>query len=187
MSGHAAGAFGRHTAHPIAHVGYVVECLAEAVQRWSVMLGAGPFYALENVAFDEVSHAGDDVVFEHSTAFGQWGAVPVELWEIHRLKPAGVLGPRFAPLNQLNHFSYVVDDVAAESARLEEVGFPAILSARMGSVHERIHDAPQLGHVIEVQQDGEVPRRFFDGLVRASRDWDGRRPLRCARELVPEL
>jgi catechol 2,3-dioxygenase-like lactoylglutathione lyase family enzyme len=172
---------------PIAHIGYVVGSIAEAVGFWSRAFGAGPFYLLEHVVFDDVRHGDEAIAFDHSTAFGQWGEIAVEFWQIHRLEPAEPLGPRFAPLGRLNHVAYFVDDVAAESARLARLGLPSILQITMGEVEERVHDAPPLGHVIEIQKDAELSRRFFAGLAEQAGAWDGSEPLRRARDLVPDL
>jgi hypothetical protein len=73
---------------PIHHIGFHVPDLRAAVDTWVTVYGAGPFYLLEHVAFDECTSGGTPAVFDHSAAFGQWGAVPVELQQVHDLRPA---------------------------------------------------------------------------------------------------
>lgn len=172
---------------PIAHVGYTVKDIAAGVDLWTRAFGAGPFFQLGDVEFDELEHDGAPAIFEHSTAFGSWGKIAVELWEIHRLDPVDSLGPRFGTVNQLNHVAYYVDDPQEEGDRLEALGFPLLVRAKVGEVELRLHDAPQLGHMIELQPQSDLTDRFQDGVAAAARDWDGTRPLREVREILPDL
>ena len=41
---------------PIHHLGYVVEDLHRDVPRFAAATGAGPFYAMEHILFDEVTY-----------------------------------------------------------------------------------------------------------------------------------
>src|SRR4029079_1067048 len=66
----------------IHHVGYVVEDLPAATQRLARAFGAGPFPTLEHIAFDEVTFAGEPAVYDHSSAFGAWGPILVELTQV---------------------------------------------------------------------------------------------------------
>ena len=102
--------FGR----PISHIGYAVKSIPQTVDLWSRAFGAGPFYTVDDVVFDEVTHRDGPAVFEHSSAFGQWGDITVELWEVRKLEPKAAFGPRLNPINQLNHVAYWVDDVEVD-------------------------------------------------------------------------
>lgn len=79
---------------PIQHVGFHVPDLRAALKTWVTVHGAGPFYLLEHVAFDECMSRGKPVVWDHSAAFGQCGAVPVELQQVHDLRPPELAGVR---------------------------------------------------------------------------------------------
>lgn len=56
---------------PIHHVGFHVPDLRAAINTWVTVYGAGPFYLLEHVNFDECTSRGKRVVWDHSAAFGQ--------------------------------------------------------------------------------------------------------------------
>ncbi|HWE33638.1 MAG TPA: hypothetical protein VG410_09145, partial [Solirubrobacteraceae bacterium] len=91
--------------------------LRAAIDAWIGVYGAGPFYVNEHVAYDESTSNGTPVVWDHSAAFGQWGAVPVELQQTHDLRPASLAGPFTAGgRNAVNHVGVTADDPAAESA-----------------------------------------------------------------------
>ena len=43
------------------------------VARFAGRTGAGPFFAMEHIAFDEVTYRGEPAVYDHSSAFGRVG------------------------------------------------------------------------------------------------------------------
>jgi len=150
------------------HVGYWVDDLDAAMKRWRRDLGVGPFQVIEHMTFEEfVLTAGgqqyDGVVFDHSAAFAAWGPVVVELGQVHaiddRLAAAyGVTarGHGAAP-GVVSHVSWVVPDVAQESARLARLGCRLINTARTGPISVAWHDGgPLFPHPIELHQHNDV-------------------------------
>lgn len=167
---------------PIQHLGFIVDDIPTAVQLWVDVFGAGPFFWLgRHIEFDVVTHRGGPCVFDHSAALGQWGSVMVELVEVHRIEPpslrAGMLGAA-ATGNGVNHVSYIVDDAALESARLEVRDRPAILHARKGPIEITFHAMPGAGTSLEIHQHGEAIDGLFALVTAAAKDWDGSDPLR---------
>jgi hypothetical protein len=165
---------------PIHHVGFHVRDLRAAVKTWVTVYGAGPFYVLEHVAFDECTSRGKPVVWDHSAAFGQCGAVPVELQQVHDLRPAELARPFTADgRGAVNHVGVTADDPAAESARLESLGFGLSMYARLGEFEFFWHDATEaFGYCIEVITAGPGLDAFWDTVAGGARDWDGRDPIR---------
>jgi catechol 2,3-dioxygenase-like lactoylglutathione lyase family enzyme len=159
------------------HVGYWVDDLAAAQARWGSELGVGPFEVIEHVPFDSFTVAaaladGDrasrDVVFDHSAAFAAWGPVVVELDQVHAIDDrlaaaygvvAGVV-PGVVPGSvpgAVSHVSWLVPDVAEESARLAGLGCALINTARSGPVSVAWHDGGALfPHPIELHQRSDV-------------------------------
>ena len=165
---------------PIHHLGFHVPDLRAAIDRWVTVYGAGPFYLLEHVAFDECSSRGAAAVYDHSAAFGQWGTVPVELQEVHDLRPAE-LARLLAPDRRaaVNHVGVTADDPAVESARLEALGFELSMYSRLGEFEFLWHDATEtFGFCIEVITAGPELDAFWDTIAAGARDWDGRDPIR---------
>jgi len=175
---------------PIVHLGYVVEDIPKAVAMWTRSVGAGPFLMFEHVQCDIVEHEGGPGVFDHSAAFGQWGSIAVELQQIHKLDPLAMLAPRLMePSNRLTHVAYVAPNPEQESARLERVGAPKFLHLTTGPVEVTYHDAPWLGHAIEIHRDSDFLRGFIADIAQAAVGWDGTNPLRtqsASRSGVPE-
>jgi len=164
------------------HIGYTVESIPEAVDLWARAFGAGPFFVIEDIVFDEIEHRHGPAEFDHSTAFGQWGGIAVELWEVHKLAPKATLGPRISATDRPNHVAYHVEDLKAESDRLQALGFELLLRLVVFGSEIRIHDAPQLGHTIEIQTGASV-LGLHAGLAAAAEAWDGSNPLRPMSEL----
>ncbi|HTX27919.1 MAG TPA: VOC family protein [Streptosporangiaceae bacterium] len=147
--------------HGLHHVGYWVDDLDSAMARWGAELGVGPFHVIEHVTFEEFVLAaggqhGDDVVFDHAAAFAAWGPVVVELGQVHAIDERLAAAYRVAP-GAISHVSWVVPDVAAESARLERLGCRLINTARSGPISVAWHDGgPLFPHPVEVHQHNEV-------------------------------
>ena len=179
-SGRAAAVSAPVLARPIHHVGFHVPDLRAAIDTWVTVHGAGPFYLLEHVGFDECTSRGTPAGWDHSAAFGQCGAVPVELQQVHDLRPLELAGAFTADgRGAVNHVGIVTHDAAAESARLESLGFELSMYARLGELEFFWHDARKaFGYCIEVITAGQRLDAFWDTVAGGARDWDGRDPVR---------
>jgi catechol 2,3-dioxygenase-like lactoylglutathione lyase family enzyme len=89
----------------IHHVGYVVDDLAAAIDRFSGV--AGPFLTVAHMEFDEVTYRGGAAEYDHSSAFGKFGPIILELTQVHHVAPAGLAG-EFGR----QHVGIVADDQA---------------------------------------------------------------------------
>ena len=166
---------------PIHHVCYVVDDISTAVPKWVDATGAGPFFHLgEHVEFEETLLDGEPCVFDHASAIGRWGPIFLELMQLHELTPGlesrvytgGVGG------SNVGHIAYVVDDADAERERLEAAGMPEFLVLRQGPIQISMHDAPLLGHAIEVHENTDAINDLFALFAAGAEGWDGRNPLR---------
>ena len=165
---------------PIHHLGYVVEDLEATVQRLVSELGAGPFFVLRDVSFEQVTCRGEAATFHHDSAFGQCGAVPIEVMQLKRLAPERVREGFSQSPPQLHHTAYVVAPERLAEARedLERRGLPAYLHATTGDIDSTLHAAHATGHHVELHADSQGLRDFFAMIHDASVEWDGSDPLR---------
>ena len=166
---------------PIHHLGYVVEDLDAAVQRLVGELGAGPFFVLRDVSFEQVTSRDEPVVFDHDSAFGQCGAIPIEVMQLRRLEPERVRDAFSLPPPQLHHTAYVVprEHLAEAREELERRGLSAFLHATQGDIDLTYHEAAHsIGHQVELHADSQGLRDFFATIRAASMEWDGSDPLR---------
>lgn len=167
---------------PITHVGYVVDDLPAAAERFAAVTGAGPFLLIEHVPLEVVTFDGAAGGYDHSTAFGQWGPVMVEISRVHAASPAGLeafLGGSRPP--HVGHVGWLADDLEAESERLAVAGLPLRHTGRGGPVQAHWHDgATVTGHPVEVLRRCPEILGFYQAIAAESRNWDGSRPLRPA-------
>lgn len=161
-------------------IAYAVPDLEAAVAQWSGRFGAGPFFVMEHIPLAEVRYRGQPGAFDHSSAYGQWGEVMVELVRDHTPGPSpvrDVLGER---RQGLHHMAFLVDDMAATVRALAEFRWEEALWARTGTgVEFAFCDAfADLGHMIELYEPHDALVGFYRMVAEASKGWDGRDPLR---------
>jgi catechol 2,3-dioxygenase-like lactoylglutathione lyase family enzyme len=165
------------------HVGYVVDDLPAAAEHFAQRFGAGPFYAFEHIAFDEVTYLGEPAVYDHSSAFGQCGPLILELTAVHDVRPAGLADAFVRPGRGIGHVGWLADSLEDEAARLEAAGLVPFHTGRTGPVSVVwFEGGPLLGHPIEVLQSREELLGFYDMVARASEGWDGSDPYRPVTE-----
>lgn len=170
---------------PVDHIGYVVDDISAAVDRWAAA-GIGPFFVLPHVRFDALHRRGDPCLFDHTAAFARWGAIGVELQQLHAVEPAGLARDlRAGTGNGVNHVSYVSPEPEADSERLEAAGWPLALLCRSGPIEDRLHVAPFLGHLIEIHRASPQLAEFWAMVTRAADGWDGSEPLRVVAPPAP--
>jgi catechol 2,3-dioxygenase-like lactoylglutathione lyase family enzyme len=138
----------------IHHVGYVVDDLAEAIDRWAVV-GAGPFITIPHLEFDEVTYRGGPAEYDHSSAFGKWGPIILELTEVHAVAPEG-LAREFGR----QHVAFLADDLDAE---VERLGLEPFHTGRTGPASAVwLVGAPLFPHPVEVLQSAPPLLEFYE-------------------------
>jgi catechol 2,3-dioxygenase-like lactoylglutathione lyase family enzyme len=158
----------------IHHVGYVVDDLRSGVQRFVAGTDAGPFYAMEHIAFDEATYEGEPAVYDHSSAFGAWGPVLVELTQVHDAQPEGLRSALTAAGAGIGHVAWLADDLEAETARLDAAGLRPFHTGRAGPASAVWFDGgPIFGHPVEVLQRRAEILRFYEMVRDAAEGWDG--------------
>jgi catechol 2,3-dioxygenase-like lactoylglutathione lyase family enzyme len=165
---------------PIHHVGYFVDDMPAAVDWAVATLGAGPFFVVDHIAFDEVTYLGEPAAYDQSSAFGQWGPIKLELTVVHSAAPAGLAAALAGPTPRIGHVAWLASDLDDESAALSAAGAPRFHTGRSGPVEGAWHDArATLGHYIEVLQECPEILGVYELIRSAAADWDGSDPLRA--------
>ena len=163
--------------HPIVQICYLVDDIDSAVARWTRVMGAGPFFVMRHVPLREVAFRGEPTQYDHSAALGQWGDMQVELHQQHCDHPSPAKEMFATGETGLLQISWLTDDLAGETERLESLGFPAIWTCLAGEDLRTIwFDArSMLGTMIEIYKGDPAMSEAFK---RASIGWDGSDPLR---------
>ena len=162
----------------IHHFGYVVTDLRAAAERFAGLYGAGPFFGMEHLEFDHVDYLGEPAVYDHSSAFGRWGRILIELTEVHDAQPQGFRQALVRPGAGVGHVAWLAESLSAEVERLKVAGHRPFHSGRTGPASAVWLDGGPLGHPIEVLQRREELLGFYAMVRAASEHWDGSDPLR---------
>ena len=158
----------------IHHIGYVVGDLQAEIPRWVESTGAGPFFLIEHLEFDEVTFRGNPAEYDHSSAFGAWGPIIVELTQVHSVAPEALrveLGHR--------HVAWLADSLEDERERLRGLGLTPFHTGRTGPASAVWLDGgPLFPHPVEVLQSAEPLLSFYARVRDAADGWDGSEPIR---------
>lgn len=122
-----------------------------AARAFAERVGVGPFFVRHHALPRQVDHRGLVGAFDHSSAYGQWGAVQVGLVEVHHAAPPSLAEIVLRP-SGVHHMACFVASIDDEQQRLEALGWPSVLLAEtVGGFRYAFHDArPQLGHLVEI-------------------------------------
>ena len=165
---------------PPVQIAYAVPDVNSAARSWAARSGAGPFFVREHIALTDVVVRGRPGTFDHSSAYGQWGAVMVELVEDHGDGPSPVrdMFPRDG--SGLHHLAFFVENVDAAVEDLLHQGHEQAMSARTASglVFCFVDTRATLGHMVELYEPNPSLRTFYSTVRAASERWDGADPVR---------
>ncbi len=160
----------------IVKVAYAVPDSRAAAAQWAERYGAGPFFVKSHIPLAEFPEPG--FVFDHTSAFGRWGNVMVELLQIHEVRPAAVERVLVSP--GFHHVTWFADSVAAETDRLVRMGWPEVLTASTATgTRFTFHDArADLGHLVLIYERTPGVVKNYATVEQAARNWDGQDPVR---------
>jgi len=150
-----------------------------AVNHWTQVIGAGPFFLLPNVSLPGGRYRGEasDPVF--TMALGYWGDMQIEL-----IRPendaASIYRGEYAVGEGLHHVCVLVDSIFAARARCEEVGAEIVFEAPVGDSGGVIYADPGTGagNLVELLEPQPGTKELFAMMRDAARNWDGSEPLR---------
>lgn len=167
---------------PPVQVAYAVDDAARAAAEWAVRWGAGPFTVRQHIPLTAVMYRGRPSTFDHTSAYGQWGSLMVELVEVHGPEE-NIVTERFArPQRGVHHLAFIVDDLDRACAALAEYGsFEAMRARTTSGVEFRFIDTVDtLGHFVELYRRSDALLRFYQSIAEAAVGWDGADPVRIA-------
>jgi hypothetical protein len=165
---------------PPVQVAYAVPDAVEAAARWYRLFGAGPFFVRPHLELVDVIVRGRPGTFDHTSAYGQWGPVMVELVQVHGGGPSPI-GELHGPGESgLHHLAFAVEDLDTVLARLIAEGHQLAMSARTTSgVEFYFVDAVACcGHLLELYRPSARLQSFYSTVAAAADGWDGNDPVR---------
>jgi hypothetical protein len=156
-------------------IAYAVDDVERAAVAWAAR-GAGPFFVRGHIEVTNVRIRGRASSFDHSSAYGQWGELMVELIHQH---DGGVDDP-IVGLAGIHHVAHFVDDFRAAATGLTDSGHGEVLYAETTTgMPFAFHDGGvERGHLIEIYEQTAPLARFYEMVRAASLGWNGADPVR---------
>ncbi len=170
----------------IVQVAYHVSDIDRAATDMATKFGAGPFFVNKNITLSWGEHRGEPTDFVHSSAFGQWGSVMVELFRQENDTLNSPYRDMFGVDEEgLHHTAIMVPDLSEAFDYFESGGLPVVTRCGL-SGDERVDFAfvdarSMLGHMIEIYPASADLVGFYDMVANVANGWDGRDPIRMLR------
>ena len=164
----------------IVQVAYHVADIEQSAKWAAKTLGAGPFVVSRDIELSESVHRGEPCPFVHSSAYGQWGKIMLELVQ-QESSGASPFRDLYSEDEQgLHHVAMMVDDMDAAVGHFEDAGVPRVTRAvTLSGVEFAFLDATAtFGHYIEIYEAGAAVKGFYEHVEALSKkNWDVNDPF----------
>ena len=161
-------------------IAYFVSDIRDAAKKFSAMTGAGPFFVIDNIELEWGEHRNSPCEFVHSSAYGQWGDLMVEMVQQDSEGPSP-FRDLYAPGEEgVHHVACFVSSVEDTLIEYEQLGYPvaARAKAKVGTEFAFIDTSKLLGHMVEIYVRNEALAGFYSLVEEVSVGWDGCEILR---------
>jgi hypothetical protein len=166
---------------PIRQIAYFVADIREAALAHHRAFGSGPFFVAEHIPLVRSEHRGVPRPLDHSSAYGQWGAMMIEFVQQNNAGPSAYRDVFAAGSpGGLHHAALFVPDLDGAIADFAAHGWPLAHYAETASgvAFAFIDARAGLGHMLELYEPSDMLTGFYAMVDQAARDWDGGDPLR---------
>lgn len=161
--------------YPIRQVAYYVPDAREAARAHSAAFGSGPYFVMDNIPMSLARHRGKPGVFDHTSAYGQWGDVMVEMVQVNSKEPSVFtdLYPNGGP--GFHHVALIVDNLPAAMKEFEEAGFPEGFYGEVqpGAGFAMMDATKQFGHFVELYEPTPPLLGVYHKVESAAQNFDG--------------
>lgn len=163
----------------VVQTAYLVDDVRTAAARFAAATGAGPFLVRRNRITDAVGPDGRPAMFDHSSAYGQWGRTQIELVQTHAAAPTE-FADTTTELGRVHHVAMMVESFTEQQKKFSDLGWPALLTATTPNGNAfAFHDArAELGHLVEIYEARPSILALYRRVAEAAVDWDGYEPVR---------
>lgn len=159
---------------------FVVSDLERAIEHWTQVMGVGPFFLFERIAFSEYAFRGQSVKpMDLTIAIAYWEDLQIEL--IRQLDDSPSIYTEFqaAHGSGLHHMGVISHALDAELADLARRGVrPVQRGSLPGMRFAYIATDHHPGGMIELIEASRGAQALFERMRAAARSWDGREPVR---------
>ncbi len=162
---------------PVGQIGYVVNDLEEAAQRWVDTTGIGPWTILSKVPLDHFTYNGQDAAVEIGIAVAYSGDMQIELIQQHNETPSMYRELLDTYGEGVQHVCFYPEDYDAAL----EAAFDAGMTVGQEGSLWGIRFAYLRGDNGRVLELGDLPKKVRAGRqvgIDEAASWDGTDPIR---------
>ena len=174
----------RHILGPVMQNAFVVPDLEGAIEHWTQVMGVGPFFLFERIAFEEYYFRGRAVKPVSLTiAIAYWKDLQIEL--IRQLDDSPSIYTEFqaAHGSGMHHMGVMTQALDADLAELTRRGVQPVQRGSLpGMRFAYIATDQHPGGMIELIEATKGARALFERMREAARHWDGQSPIRTVGE-----
>lgn len=160
----------------IRQVAYFVADVCAAATAHHHAFGSGPYFVAEHIPLRVARHRGVDRPLDHTSAYGQWGEVMIEVVQQNNLGPSPFRdmypdGARGA----MHHIAVFADDLPKTIAQFNADGHATALYAEMndGFAFAFIDTVAAFGHMIEIYAPVPALINFYATVAGAAASFTG--------------
>ena len=166
--------------YPIVQIAYFVSDAKAAALRAVREFGAGPFFVLERIQLGWGEHRGRPQDFLHTSAYGQWGGLMLELVQQDEEGPSPFRDMYQAGEEGIHHMAMMVDSLEQAYKDVGVRGYELAARAAVPSGLEFafVDTVASLGHMLEIYEKSDQLLGFYEMVRSASDGWDGSDPVR---------
>lgn len=160
---------------PIRQIAYFVPDVRVAAARHHAMFGSGPYFLLEHIPLARCDYRGQPATLDHSSAYGQWGALMIEFCQQNSPGPS-VFRDLYPDGGEgLHHVALMVDDLGIAMREFEAAGHGTALYAELasGNAYAMMDCTQTYGHFVELYESSPGLLAFYETVRSAAEDFDG--------------
>lgn len=161
--------------YPIVQIAYFVTDAEQAAYKAAAQYGAGPFFLVRNIELAWGECRGQPQAFVHTSAYGQWGSLMLELVQ-QDVEGPSPFRDMYAPGEQgLHHMAMMVDSLSNAYADTATQGYQIAAKAETltGTEFAFVDTVAELDHMLEIYEKSEALTGFYARVREAAERWDG--------------
>lgn len=161
--------------YPIRQVAFYVDDVRQAAEAHAAAFGSGPYFVMDHIPMSLARYRGQPGEFDHTSAYGQWGDVMIEMVQVHSRGPSvfSEMYPNGGP--GFHHIALIVDNLAAAMREFELAGFAEGFYGEVqpGAGFAMMDATKQFGHFVELYEPSPPLLSVYHRVENAALNFNG--------------
>ena len=160
----------------ISQIAYHVSDIRTACKNMYLQFAAGPFIISENIELANGEHRGKKTQFVHSSAYGQWGNIMLELVKQEDNSVNTPFREMYGPDEEgIHHTALMVENFDKAVAHFDSFNMPLLTRCTTAKAHVDfgfIDARKKLGYMIEIYERSSTLLDFYQLVKNRAKEWD---------------